>query len=190
MIDKQSTPDSKTGWKQRNDAGPHTATFPSGATLSFRIPDDSALLRAGRLPDELRTTAVLCAGHPGGAEGYMSDLVTHAIVDAEREQRVLQMIEHGLQIEHELVAEMLVQPKVTAEEVGRGDFPAMDIRMLLEFAERRRDTDAAGNRLPVIVLREWAGFRDELNGSAGAGEGGAGGDEPGVDVPAADGDQV
>lgn len=185
-----SKSDSKTAWKQRNDAGPHTAVFPSGARLTFRIPDDSALLRAGRLRDELRATALLCAGHFGGAEGYMQDMVTHAMLDAEREQKVAQTIEHGIEIQHELVAEMLVEPKVTAEEVGRGDFPAMDIRMLLEFAERRRDTDAAGNRLPVIKLSDWAGFRDELNGSAGPGEGGAGGDEPGSDVPAADGDAV
>lgn len=182
--------DSKTAWKQRNDAGPHTAVFPSGARLTFRVPDDSALLRAGRLRDELRTTAVLVAGHPGGAEGYMADLVTHAMLDAEREQRVVQVIEHGLEIQNELVAEMLVEPKVTAEEVGRGDFPAMDVRMLLEFAERRRDTDAAGNRLPVIMLSDWAGFRDGRNGSAGVAEGGAGGDEPGGDVPDADGGAV
>lgn len=182
--------DSKTAWKQRNDAGPHTAVFPSGARLTFRIPDDSALLRAGRLRDELRTVALLCAGHPGGAEGYMQDVVVQAMLDVEREQRVLQTIEQGLEIQNELVAEMLVEPKVTAAEVGRGDFPAMDIRMLLEFAERRRDTDAAGNRLPVIKLSDWAGFRGERNGDPGAGEGGAGGDDAGGDVPEADGGQV
>lgn len=179
--------DSKTAWKQRNDAGPHTAVFPSGATLTFIIPDDSALLRAGRLRDELRTTAILCAGHPGGAEGYMGDLVTHAMLDAEREQRVVQTIEQGLEIQSELVAEMLVSPKVTAAEVASGEFPSMDIRMLVEFAERRRDTDAVGNRLPVIQLSDWAGFRGERNGAPGAREGGQGGDEHGADVPEPDG---
>lgn len=179
-------PDGKGAWRKRNDAGPHVAVFPSGAVLKFRIPDQGALLRAGRLSQRLRDTALLCAAHPEGAEGYMRDLVVTATVAAEREEKITQAIEDGIALGHELVAEMLVEPSVTPEEVEAGQFPELDVRMLLEFAERRRNVDAAGNELPIIVLREWATFRHEPQGNGSSGDGGASGDEPGDDVPDAD----
>lgn len=182
--------DSKLAWKQRSDTGPHTAVFPSGARLTFRIPDQAALLRSGKLPDRLRRTAILCAGHPAGPEGYMGDLVLQAMLSAERAELVEQAIEDGIRLQHLLVADMLVDPEVTADEVEAGEFPQPDIDMLLEFAERKRDRDAAGNRLPVIVLRDWASFRDEQQGAVSAGDGGHGRDDPGADVPDADGGAV
>jgi hypothetical protein len=182
--------DTKTAWKARNDAGPHTAVFPSGATLTFRIPDSGALLRSGRLPDQLRTTALLCAAHPQGAEGYLADLVTHAIVSRDGSAPYVEAIQSGVDLGHVLVAEMLVDPHVTADEVGAGEFPEMDVRMLLEFAERRRNTDAVGNKVPVIVLSEWATFRDGPPGEGGAGDGGTGDPAAGSDVPDADPVQV
>lgn len=179
-------PDGKGAWRKRNDAGPHLAVFPSGATLKFRIPDQGTLLRAGRLPQRLRETALMCAAHPEGAEGYMRDLVMAATVSTERNETVSQAIEDGIALGHELVAEMLVEPQVTPEEVEAGQFPELDVKMLLEFAERRRNVDAAGNRVPVIVLHEWATFRHEpeSNGSAAASREGE--PEPGADVPDAD----
>ena len=182
--------DSKQAWKGRSDAGPHTAVFPSGATLTFRIPDQAALLRSGKLPDRLRRTAILCAGHPAGPEGYMADLVVQAMLSAERAELVEQAIEDGIRLQHLLVADMLVDPQVTPDEVEAGEFPQPDIDMLLEFAERKRDRDAAGNRLPVIVLRDWASFRDEQPGADSPGDGGHGGHDPGADVPDADGGAV
>ena len=118
----------------------------------------------------------------------MGDLVVQAMLSAERAELVEQAIEDGIRLQHILVAEMLVDPQVTADEVEAGEFPQPDIDMLLEFAERKRDRDAAGNRLPVIVLRDWATFRDEQQGPGGAGNGGHGRDEPGADVPDPDGD--
>lgn len=177
------SPDSKRAWKARNDSGPHTAVFPSGAILTFRIPNESTLLESGRLPDQLREIALLCAAHPEGPEGYMTDLVHQAMFRVETQQQVTQAIEAGMQMQHHLVAEMLVDPTVTPDEVAAGEFPELDIRMLLEFAERRRNTDAVGNRLPVVVLRDWASFRDEPESAAGTGAGGEGGPVNGADVP-------
>lgn len=187
---KRPRSSSKQAWKGRSDTGPHTAVFPSGATLTFRIPDQAALLRSGKLPDRLRRTAILCAGHPAGPEGYMADLVMQAMISAERAELVEQAIEDGIRLQNILIAEMLVEPQVTADEVEAGDFPEPDLRMLLEFAERKRDRDAAGNRLPVIMLADWATFRGELQGAGSAGNGGDGGDEHGAAVPDADGDPV
>jgi hypothetical protein len=160
--------------------------FPSGATLTFRIPDSGALLRSGRLPDRLRTTALLCAAHPQGAEGYLADLVTHAIVSRDGSEPYVDAIQTGVDLGHVLVAEMLVDPQVTADEVARGEFPEMDVRMLLEFAERRRNSDAVGNKVPVIVLSEWATFRGEPAGTDGVGDGGEDGPAVAADVPDVD----
>lgn len=185
-TDTEPRSDSKQAWKQRSDRGPHTAAFPSGATLTFTIPDSGSLLRSGRLPDRLRRVALMCAGHPEGAEGYVGDLVLRAMVAADGEERMAQALEDALVLQAHLVAEMLVEPAVTADEVTEGAFPELDVKMLLEFAERRRNVDAAGTRLPVIVLSEWASFRGEPESAAGAGGVGDGGQEHGGDVPDAD----
>lgn len=176
------------GWAKRNDAGPHTATFPSGATLRFTIPNDSTLLAAGMLPLELRETALLCAAHPDGVEGYLRELVVQQVVDGEA--RVRQAIEHGIEMRHHLVAAMLVEPQVTAEQVSAGSFPTPDIEMLLEFATRQRNVDAGGRRLPIIVAHEWALFRDEPASANGAVDSDGGGADARADVPDADGGPV
>ena len=181
-----SKPDSKTAWRKRNDAGPHTGVFPSGATLKFIVPNSGLVLLSGKLTGTLRATAVFCAGHPGGNEGYMRDLVNGAVVNPELAEQAIQAIEDGLALRPILVAEMLVDPKVTPEEVAAGDFPEEDIRMLLEFAERRRNVDAAGNQLPIIVARDWLPFRDKPESDAGARNGGPGEHQPRGDVPDAD----
>lgn len=195
-LESSSTPRTKpvsaAGWRKRNDSGPHRATFPSGAVLEFIIPDSGSLLRSGRLPENLRETALLCAAHPDGPDGYMGELVTAAIIAGERNERsatVTQAIADGMELRDVLIAEMLVEPKVTPEEVARGDFPELDVKMLLEFAERRRNTDALGHKVPVVILAEWARFRDEPLSDLGAGNGDAGGSDARGDVPDAhDGD--
>jgi len=181
-----SAPDSKSAWRKRNDAGPHVATFPSGAVLKFRLPDAGTLLKTAGLPQELRETALLAAGHPEGAAGYMQELVAEAIIRPEHASLVSQAIENGLDLEPHLVAEMLVEPKVTAEEVAAGNFPSEDVRMLLEFGERRRNVDAEGVRLPIIVARDWARFRDEQPGPGGAGNGNDAQPDARADVPEPD----
>lgn len=183
-------PESKAGWRRRNDAGPHTATFPSGAVLKFTIPDSGSLLVAGRLPDRLRETALLCAGHPEGAEGFMLELVTTAIVQAERSELVTQAIEDGIALGHHLVAAMLVEPKVTAEEVAAGEFPELDVKMLLEFAERRRNLDAVGQEVPVAVVTDYARFRAEPPSENGARDGRESGRDARGDGADADDDEV
>ena len=167
-----SAPASADAWRKANDAGPHTAVLPSGVTVRFVIPDSSALLRAGRIPEKLRTTALYCAAHPDGPEGYMLELIAAGMLNDELAGKTQAAILEALELGHELVAEMLVEPEVTAGEVGRGEFPELDVKMLLEFAERRRNVDADGTKLAITTLSEWAMFRrlDEGTGSARDGE--------------------
>lgn len=188
---KQSSlkPTSKEAWAKANDAGPHLAALPTGKVVKFRIPDAGALLRTGGLPEELREVALVCAAHPDGPEGYFTDL---ALVATRRGDmgEISKAIERGLELRRVLVAEMLVEPEITAEEIEQGLFHEFDIEMLVEFAERRRSVDAAGNALPIITLDEWARFRNVPASPTGPEPGGANGHvDPGA-VPDADAGDV
>jgi hypothetical protein len=194
MSAKKSSPtaDRKAAWKQKNDSGPHKATFPTGTELVFVIPNETMLIRADKLPEHLTEIALYAAAYPDGAEGYMADVAVRAsrtsdvavrasrtsddaVADAAAQARLKKAVKDGLELRDWLVAEMLVEPKVTPEEVAGGDFPQADIEMLIEFAERRRNVDAAGNQLPIVLLEDFARFRD-VNGSQPDRESG-GGDE-------------
>jgi hypothetical protein len=182
-------PVTKDAWAKANDAGPHLATLPSGAVVRFRIAEASALLRSGRLPEPLRITATLAGAHRDGVNGYMQDMVDTAVMrGGDAQVTIAGAINQGVELAHHLIAEMLVEPAVTPEDVASGMFHELDIRMLLEFAERRRNTDADGNVLPIVVLGpdEWATFRRVGDDAGGAGDGGANGADAGAGVSDAD----
>lgn len=186
--------DRKSDWKSRNDRGPHKAVLPSGMEVSFVIPNETQLIRAELLPERLMEIAVVTSAYPGGADGYMEAVAVGA-VNAPPEQRDVAQanlkttVQQGLELRDWLVAEMLVDPKVTVEEVAAGDFPDLDIEMLIEFAERRRNTDARGNRLPIAVLEEYARFRDDTDGDSDREPGGSDRpDDPGIDAGPDSGD--
>lgn len=166
-------PVSKEAWAKASDSGPHLATLPSGNVVRFRIPSSSALLRSGRLPEHLREAAIVFGSHPDGMEELMRELVLAAALRGPGQETLARVISAGQDLTPYLIAEMLVEPEVTPEEVAEGMFPELDLRMLLEFAERRRSVDAEGNRLPIVTLDEWATFRREPAGDAGARAGGA-----------------
>jgi hypothetical protein len=183
-------PTSKTAWAQANDAGPHLAVLPTKKVVRFRIPDSAALLRSGRLPENLREAAIIFSSHPDGTDELMRELVIAAALRGPGQETLSNMIQAGTDLTPHLIAEMLVEPEVTPEEVASGMFHELDIRMLLEFAERLRNVDAAGNTLPIIVLDEWATFRRQPQSTAGTGAGGDNGAEPAGDVPDPDAGDV
>jgi hypothetical protein len=167
-------------WKARAKRGPFDATLPSGIKVTFRIPDSNALLRADRLPDRLTEIATMAAAYPGGAEGYMEDLALQSARGSLDEQKLRQVVRAGLELRDWLVAEMLIEPEIEAGDVQA--LPEADVEMLLAFAERSRDTDATGVKLPIIVLERFATFRDERGGDEDDGA-----REPGdPDIPAVD----
>ena len=183
-------PTSKDAWAKKNDAGPHLAVLPSGAVVKFRIPDSSALLKAGRIPEQLREAAIIFTSHPDGTDELMRELVITAALRGPGQDTLASVIKAGRDLTPHLIAEMLVSPEVTPEEISEGLLPELDVRMLLEFAERLRKQDAEGNVLAITTLDEWASFRREPARDAGAGNGGS--PEPLADgaVPNADEEPV
>lgn len=152
----------KAGWVARTDRGPHTATLPSGMEVVFVVPDSSALLRSSRLPDSLMEIAIMTAAYPDGADGYMGDLATHALMDPEQMPKLAKAVKDGLELQDWLISHMLVEPQVEPDDVK--SLPEKDVEMLIQFAERKRDTDAKGVRLPIAMLEVYAQFRDERSG--------------------------
>lgn len=184
-------PTTKDAWAKANDTGPHLAALPTGKVVKFRIPDSSTLLRSGRIPKKLRETCLAVAAHPEGYDGYLEDLSRISMHRMGSDAgSIAEVLEEGLQLAHHLIAEMLVEPEVTAEEVEAGIFHRFDIEMLLEFAERRRSVDATGNRLPIITLDEWARFRNVPRGVEGPEPGGENGHVDTGDLSDTDGGAV
>jgi hypothetical protein len=153
-------------WKRKSDAGPHKATLPSGMVVEFVIPSSNALIRADRLPEGLAEMAIMASAYPDGAEGYLADLGMSAMRNPDEAARLKDALKEGLELRDWLVAEMLVDPRVDASEVG--ELPEADVTMLTEFAERRRDTDHAGVKLPIHVVAKLAGFREKPDGDEAA----------------------
>jgi hypothetical protein len=174
----------RTSWAAANDRGPHIAVLPSGLktgeAVKFKVADTGALLRSGKLPEHLRVIGQLAVAHADGIEGYFADLVQVALMrGGDAQATIAAAIQNGVELGHHLIAEMLVQPQVTAEMVAEGIFPELDIRMLLEFAERKRNVDAAGNQLPIVVLDpdEWTRFRTRGDDAERSADRGANGSE-------------
>lgn len=169
--------DRKAAWAALSDRGPHTAALPSvdadgnHTTVEFIVPGSNALIRAGLLPDRLMDVAVFSAAYPDGAEGYVADLAVSAYRDPSEMPKLAAAVKDGLELSDWLVSHMLVDPVVTPDEVSM--FPPADIAMLLEFAERKRNTDAEGKVLPIVVLEDFARFPDGLGGAADVGVGGS-----------------
>src|SRR5262245_33471430 len=113
-------PTSKTAWVKNNDAGPHLAVLPSGAVVKFVIPDAGALLKAGRIPTHLREAAVVFSSHPDGTDELMRELVITAALRGPGQDTIAGVIEAGRDLADVLVAEMVVEPDITVEDVSNG----------------------------------------------------------------------
>lgn len=183
---------SKQAWLAANDAGPHVAVLPSGVTVKIRIPDSSALLRSDALPERLRESALYFSSHPDGPDELMRELVIAASVrsDGPAQDAITRMIQTGNELTPFVIADMVVEPSLSPDDVAEGRVPELDVRMLLEFADRRRNVDAAGNELPIKLLADMAPFRLQPERREVAGNGTADADEPAGAVPEPDEDAV
>jgi hypothetical protein len=109
----------KTSWKK---AAVHEITLPSGTVISIKLPNLSLMMKTGNIPNGLIDAAV---GAQDGSEAKLTR----------------EMIESQWDFSAFLVAHTVVDPQLTEEEVA--EIPAEDIEMIVEFATRQRDIDAA-----------------------------------------------
>ena len=174
----------KDAWKRRNDSGPHDAHLPSGQDVTFNVPDSNALIAARKLPEELTEIALFAASYPDGVEGYVNDLSVRSAMAspenaAEAAERLGKAVTDSIELGRWLVAHMLVEPSIKPADVP--DLPQMDVRMLLEFAERKRNVDHRGVKLPIALLAEYERFLHEPGRAPADGDGA--GVDPGVPEP-------
>lgn len=188
----------KSKWREANDAGPHYAVLPSGVDpdgedhsyVRFRILSTGELLRSGDLPEALRDIALMYAEHPEGPEELMRELVVSAAFAEKGREALVRLIRTARDLQPHLVAASLVEPEVTAQEIDSGAFPELDVKMLVELASRRRNVDAAGNRLPIALLDDLVPFRRQPADGESPARGEDGGDAGGGDPAGGDDDAV
>ena len=183
--DTPAAPDDLKGaWLDSNDLGPHRVVVPTmvgtGRGVMLLIANEGVLIRSGRLPADLTEAALIGIGNEDGIEGYMADLALIAAHsdNAEARQRLASTMRHAVDLKDWLLAECLVDPKLTPEEVAA--LPEQDRELLLAIIERKRNTDAEGNVLPIALVSDFARFRRFGTGADADGAR----DRDGADVPA------
>lgn len=121
----------KTGWKK---AGVHTATLPSGYHVSFHLPNLGQLIKSGDIPNDLIDAAI-----------EFQSLSQSAEAEGERPKITPDMLEKSHDWVCWIIPKMLVEPKITAEDVP--ELPSEDTDMLAAFAARVTDMDAIGHHI-------------------------------------------
>lgn len=136
-------------WRSREE---RDVTLPSGAVVTIKLLDTQVYLRHGHTPDGLRSIA-------------LGELANRVIAhDATLEERQIAADQLGA-AHRAIIAEMLVSPVLTPEEVR--DIPGWDLDMLLDIANRVCEEDAAGNAIG-LTTSEAATFRSERRGDVGS----------------------
>ncbi len=119
-------------------------TLPSGAVVDIKLPDLPALAKAGDIPNELLEA---------------SAKLQKAIDDKDRSALTTETLVNLEEFMQYLLPEMVIQPKITAEDV-HSKIPSEDKELLVQFAQRARDLDAVGRHLAGLEkLAEWRRFR-------------------------------
>ena len=135
--------DSKTALKKR--AVHEGVTLPSGAYVTVRIPSIEQMVKAGSIPNHLIEAAVKVQRE-----------------DPQTTEEAKKLIEETWEFTEFIIPEVLVEPKIEAEDVK--DLDPRDIQMLADFAARRDDMDAVGHQLGGLEtqksFREHRGIPD------------------------------
>lgn len=129
-------------WEARRNH--YGVTLPSGAVVDIRLPDLPAMAKAGDIPNELLEASVQ---------------LQKAIEDKDRSALTTETLVNLEEFMEFLLPEMILQPKITAEDV-QTKLPSEDKELLVQFAQRARDLDAVGRHLAGLEkLAEWRRFR-------------------------------
>lgn len=124
MSDSTVKPTSLTAWKK---AKIHPVTLPSGTTVEISLPDIPALIEAGTIPQHLMDAAI------GAVKGDAPEKPSEEQMAKQRE------------FVREVVSRTVVNPKVAIGEVE--ELPVEDRDMIMAFAMRQTDMDAAYNHI-------------------------------------------
>lgn len=136
-----SSGDKKSAWKK---AKYHDVTCPSGTVVTIQIPNLPALIKAGRVPNELLDAAI----------GAGPD------TEVTRE-----MIEKQADFYAYLISITVTEPSVEPHEVG--DLPYEDVEMIASIALRQRDMDAVYKHIGGLdKVASFRNFRDRARRGA------------------------
>jgi hypothetical protein len=147
-------------WKKRG--GPHRITLPSGQRVLANVLGLSQLARLEGLPDDLTDAVVLHIVNleNGGLPAKIgAELSKAGHGDEEAAEKANQYIADFGRLAKHLVAEALVEPELTVDDLD--EVPEEDLEMLMRIVTGRQTFDAAGVRIGVEPLNAWATFRDE-----------------------------
>lgn len=123
------------GWKK---AAVHTVVLPSSAVVDIRIPDVSALIKTGEMPQHLLAAAIKIA---------KSD-------EADKEPSVEEM-EHEIEFKNLVCLATVVAPSITMDDLdSKTGIPTEDKDMIVAFAMRQAEFDAEGNHIAGLDSSE------------------------------------
>ncbi len=151
--------------------GVHFVNLPTGGTAKIRIPDLHQLVAADALPIHLKNVAlqrVVESMDGGPSESFTQETLEIAegirAADEGAIEKAQKRVTDAVALNVWLVSKMLVEPQYTEEELGPESpvrLPDEDLIFLVSLALRGRDTDAAGVKLGVAKIDDWATFRHE-----------------------------
>lgn len=146
----------KSAWLK---SGVHTITTYTGHTIRIKYPNLALMMRVGLVPTHLRAIAVKFArGEVNLASPALPTGEDQPEPAADEAYDELVLMVELLDL---IVMEMVVEPKLTQEDVD--EMPGEDRDLLLAIANRERDVDAVGRRLGVELLSRWDTFRHGHN---------------------------
>jgi hypothetical protein len=161
---KPPTPEAWAGsagsWKKRG--GPHRSLSPPGSACSRTCSASPSWPELEGLPDDLTDAVVMHVvnlEHGGLPAAIGAELSKAATATSRRPRRRTKYIADFGRLTKHLVAEALVEPELTVDDLD--EVPEEDLEMLMRIVTGRQTFDAAGVRIGVEPLDAWATFRDE-----------------------------
>lgn len=150
---------SADAWKKRG--GPHRLTLPSGQRVLARVLGFESMARLQGLPKDLSNAVVLHVWNrdQGGLPAIIAAEAAAGDSDPEAAERAERHTADFLELTKHIVAEALVEPKLTVDELE--DVPEDDLEMLMRIVTGRQGFDAEGVRIGVEPLDAWATFCDQ-----------------------------
>lgn len=149
--------DSVDQWRGRNQ---HKVVLPSGAKAVIQFPELGPLVLANALPDDLTELARKEITHEMGLIGAYAEGLTE--LDPEKPEdleKARELTAEFSRLLKWLVAEhVVIEPKITIEDLSEETFPLQDLDWLYGIATRRVNEDALGRRLGIARLDMLATF--------------------------------